>query len=244
MLNVVPVLISFHTPRWMRVGLASYLRCFPDDRVLVIDNNPREHEPGWQPACEEERAWLAKHGGIVLVEHSGPDRRHGAAIDCALRYCRQNSGDVLLLFEPDCLITGTTWYELLRRPMLDGAWMSGMVRQMYGPLHPCPSMWRVNHDWASFVDQSRGADVEHPRFGELFFLDRLLRSVASQHPQMLTWWQANWDTAQKNWFHAAAHDQAVQVPQAKDFRHFWGGSTSNRNLIELETNPSLRELLI
>lgn len=240
---IVPVLISFHTPRWIRAGLGSYLRHFPGDRVLVIDNNPRQGEPGWEPACEEERAWLAGRDDITFVRHHGPDPRHGAAIDTALRYCRKHGGDILLLFEPDCLITGTNWYELLRRPMLDGAWMSGMDRQMYGPLHPCPSMWRVDGDWASFADQPRGADVRHPRFDELFFLQRLLRSVESEHPHMLTWWQANWDTAQKNWFHAAAHDQAVQVPKASDFRHFWGGSTANRDNGELETNPSLRDYI-
>ncbi|HEX7375533.1 MAG TPA: hypothetical protein VF278_00395, partial [Pirellulales bacterium] len=67
--KIVPVLISFHTPRWIRVGLGSYLRCFPEDRVLVIDNNPHKEEPGWEPACEEERSWLANRDDINLIRH-------------------------------------------------------------------------------------------------------------------------------------------------------------------------------
>jgi hypothetical protein len=223
--------------------LRSYQRHFPNERVLVIDNNPLEHEPGWEPACELEREWLSKCDGILFVQHPGPNRRHGAAIDFAMRYCRDNGGDVLLHFEPDCLITGRNWHELLRRPVCAGAWMSGMLRQMYGPLHPCPSMWRLDRDWSSFLDQSRGTDVLHPRFNELFFLSRLLSSVEAEHPHMLAWWQENWDTAQKNWFHAAVHDQAVQVPQTGDFRHFWTGSTIKRHDAELTSNPLLSELL-
>lgn len=243
-LKVVPLLIAYHTPLWIRVGLRSFRRHFPAERVLLIDNNPRPKEPGWEPACEEERAWLAQRDDVVPIEHPGPDRRHGAVIDFALQYCRANGGDILLLFEPDCLITGRTWYELLLRPMHAGAWMTGMARQTYGPLHPCPSMWRVDQDWASFLDQPRGDDVLHPRFGELFFLDRLLRDVASNHPHLLGWWRENWDTSHRNWFRAAVEDRAVRVPQTNDFRHFWAGSTSNRASPELISNPLLRELLI
>lgn len=242
-LTIVPVLISYHTPQWIKVGLRSYQRHFPHDCVLVIDNNPLEHEPGWKPDCEREREWLSKCDGISLVRHPGPNRRHGAAIDFALNYCREIGADVLLHFEPDCLITGKNWYELLQRAINAGAWMSGMLRQPYGPLHPCPSMWRVDRDWSSFIDQPRGADVLHRRFNELFFLNRLLGLVEAEHPHMLAWWKENWDTAQKNWFHAAANDQAVHVPQTGDFRHFWMGSTGGRNSPELTTNPLLRDLL-
>lgn len=241
--SVIPVIVSYHTPRWIKVALRSFHRHFPREQVLVVDNNPLEGEPGWEPACDEERAWLQAYPAVTLIRNPAPERRHGAAIDLAMRFCREERAPFMLHFEPDCHVLGTTWYELLLRPMIQGAWMSSMTRRFYGPLHPCPSMWRVDHDWDSFLDQPRGQDEQHPRYGELFFLDPLLQSVATYDPAAIPWWQENWDTAQKNWFRAAVHDQAVRVPETKDFRHFWSGSHAHRDHPELTSNPQLAEFL-
>lgn len=121
--------------------------------------------------------------------------------------------------------------------------MSGMTQLMYGPLHPCPSMWSVQQPWASFVEQPRGADVEHPRYRELFWIDRQLGAIEANFPEMLPWWQVNWDTAQKNWFQAAAEDRAFRVPECNDIRHFWSGATAHRDHPEFGSNPQLLELL-
>jgi hypothetical protein len=241
--RVIPVIVSYHTPRWVKIALRSFWRHFPAEQVLVIDNNPHSGEPGWEPACDEERRWLERCSHVILVANPGLERRHGAAIDRALEVCRQQGAELMLLFEPDCHILGRAWYELLLRPMTRGAWMSGMMRLAYGPLHPCPSLWRVDHNWASFLDQPRGNDACHPRFNELFFFDRLLSWVESYDPPALPWWRQNWDTAQKNWFHAAVHDKAVHVPHSGDFRHFWSGSQVHRDHPEFITNPQLAELL-
>lgn len=240
--RIIPIVVSYHTPQWIKVALRSFHRHFPGQQVLVIDNNPVAGEPGWEPACDEEREWLSACPGVTLVHNPLADRRHGAAIDLALAICREEHADFMLHFEPDCHILGTAWYELLTRPMLEGAWMSGMTRQHYGPLHPCPSMWRVDHDWASFLDQPRGDDERHPRYHELFSLESLVTSVERYCPPAIPWWRKNWDTAQKNWFHAAVHDRAVRVPHTKDFRHFWGGSLAHRYHPELSMNAQLAEL--
>ncbi|MFZ0247132.1 hypothetical protein [Candidatus Binatus sp.] len=36
-------------------------------------------------------------------------RQHGAGIEVAVRFARENGYDALLHFEPDCVVSGTRW---------------------------------------------------------------------------------------------------------------------------------------
>ncbi|HUY32310.1 MAG TPA: hypothetical protein VMV69_05980 [Pirellulales bacterium] len=222
--EVIPVLVAFHTARWIKVALRSYHRHFPHDRVVVVDNNPRPGEPGWEPACDTERDWLRSCSDVTLLSNDGPDKRHGAGIDVALDHCRTIGAEIMLHFEPDCLVTGSDWYEELWRPLNGGAWMAGNHCKLYGPIHPTPSMWRIDRVAGSFVDRPRGADADHPRFAELFDLARLLDHVRVEAPQLESWWRENWDTGQHNWFHAAAAGRAALAKTTGDFHHYWRGS--------------------
>ena len=62
------VLVAYRSPLWLKVAVGSFLAHFPDQRILVVDNNPRPGEHGWQPQCEEERKWLAAHPGVRLLD--------------------------------------------------------------------------------------------------------------------------------------------------------------------------------
>ena len=66
-MRVVPVVVAYFSADWIRVGITSYLHHFPDDRVLVVDNNPRRGEVGWLPLCDRERHWLRSHPRVDIL---------------------------------------------------------------------------------------------------------------------------------------------------------------------------------
>ncbi len=64
---VYPVLVAFRTARWMPIGVESYLAAFPEDRLLVVDNNPGTGELGWTPDCRRESEWLRAHPKLDVI---------------------------------------------------------------------------------------------------------------------------------------------------------------------------------
>ena len=93
-LRVVPALVAYYTADWIQVAVTSYLEHFPADRILVVDNNPRRGEPGWDPDCERERYWLRAHPQVDHVVNtltpcgSNGERLHGLGVDMAVQWCR------------------------------------------------------------------------------------------------------------------------------------------------------------
>ena len=230
-MKVVPVLVAYFTADWIRVAITSYLHHFPDDRVLVVDNNPSRGEVGWLPLCERERHWLRSHPRVDFLANpllpSPVDgyAPHGLGMDAALAWCRDRGADVLLHFEPDCVIEGRRWRENLLWAISEGAWMAGSIRKAYGPIHPTPSAWRVDQVHGSFTARERAPDESHPRFHELFQLS-VLKDVC-RHPGEWSWCERFWDTGEKPWFVAAVAGRTALV-DAPDCRHYWYGSTKNR----------------
>jgi hypothetical protein len=239
---VLPVVVSYQTRRWIKVALRSYRRHFPEGMILVVDNNPKPGERGWSADVQEERAWLKSLPDILLIENPATRKSHGSGLDLAADWARQNGFEFLLHFEPDCLISGRRWYEALRDAVDRGAWMAGSCRRPYGPIHPTPSLWRVDRIESSFEDRVRGVDEAHPRFRELFDLDWLVNAIREQRGAV-SWWQTHWDTAQGPWFRAAMHDRTALVSPTNDFHHFWLGSTGHRNHAALVNNPRVTEYL-
>jgi hypothetical protein len=230
-MEVVPVLVSYHTRHWIRVAVGSYLEQFPDERLLVVDNNPKRGETGWTSSCEAEQRWLACHPQVELLDNPTPDqdwgtRSHGGGVDLALAACRARGAEVLLLLEPDCLVSGRAWRDNLLAALAAGAWMAGCSPRAYGPIHPVPTAWRVAEVRASFkASQPRAPDEEHPRYRELVHPEIL---EAEYRPiGIWDWWSRHWDTGEKAWFEAAVHDRAVAVP-GPGFRHYWHGSYARR----------------
>jgi hypothetical protein len=231
--DFAPVLVSFHSVHWIRVAVESYLRQFPGEWILVVDNNPYRGEPHWVPDCEEERDWLAGHPGVRLLEGlSGPENRlpdgrreHGAGIDVALTWCRQHGARVLLHFEPDCLISGRGWRDNLLQALAQGAWMAGGFQQSFGTIHLTPSAWQVAEVRASFRFQPWGEDRHTQAFGKLVDLVQL-----ETDPSAAAVWirrVQGWDTGHKAWFEAAAVGRTALVP-VPGFRHYWSGSFARR----------------
>ena len=226
-LRLVPALVAYHTADWIQAAVASYLEHFPEDRILVIDNNPRRGEPGWDPDCERERYWLRAHPRVDHVVNtlmpcgSNGERMHGLGVDLAVQWCRDRGDDVLLHFEPDCVIEGRRWRENLLRAIECGSWMAGAHRKAYGTIHPTPSAWRIDRLRTTFSGWERAADSRHPRYAELIDIEGLRAEV--EPLGCWPWWERFWDTGEKAWFEAAVQNAASLV-DAPDFRHFWKGS--------------------
>ncbi len=234
-MRIMAFLVSYKTPRWTPVAVRSYLRQWPDESVLVIDNNPSPQERGWSPIIDSERVWLDQQSNVVRVFNSGR-RGHGDGMDMGLEWCRDHGIDVIVHFEPDCVIRGTEWRDRLLGALENGAEMAGAHRYAFGPIHPCPSAWRTDVDWPSFRSHQRSEDEKHPRFRELFDLPLRLDTAARQGSSKLEFWSRFWDTAQRAWFFAAVRDKAILIDKelAAGFKHYWKGSSNNRNHSHLE----------
>src|SRR5688572_29394697 len=122
------VLVAYRSPMWLKVAIGSFLEHFPGHPILVVDNNPRRSDPGWDPQCEEERKFLAEHRGVRLLPNDGPDRTHGSGLDLALEWCRSHGVSTMMHFEPDCYIRSGEWYRHLVEAVDRGAWMAGCFR--------------------------------------------------------------------------------------------------------------------
>jgi len=222
----MPVMVAFQTLDWMPIALNSFWAHFPHFRVLVVDNNPREDEPDFFPIHAEERDWLQQHPFLIVIEQPHQPRTHGRAIDCGLQWCRDHHIDCMLHLEPDCVITGTRWYENLCQGLDRGASMSGSHRKLYGPIHPTPSLWRVQDCHTTFDSCERAADEQHPKFSEVFDLDWLLDAIRKTGGD-LDFWETQWDTGQKAWFELAKDGRDHQACETDDFQHFWFGATTS-----------------
>ena len=52
----------------------------------------------------------------------------------------------MLHFEPDCIVSGTSWLEAMWQCIAEGAWMTGIncCNLSSEIIHVCPSLWSVD----------------------------------------------------------------------------------------------------
>jgi hypothetical protein len=241
--KIAPVLVSYHTIRWIKVGIRSYLKYFPKHQIIVVDNNPDPGDARWTSECEQERDFLNGCPNVLLLKNESRDKSHGSGIDNACSWCRNNGVELMLHFEPDCLIQGTVWFEELLANIEKGASMTGSHRKSYGPIHITPSIWNVKEVIASFTAQPRKNDMQHPLFHKLVDMRALKEEIVNYDKRRWFWHAINWDTAQKNWFNAAVQGKAVLARETGDFHHYWGGSAFHRNHHLLNQDSQMSDLL-
>jgi hypothetical protein len=224
----MPVIISHNSYPWIKVGLGSFRRFFPDSPVLVIENNLDPGMQGYESRFEIERRWVrdwcSRDQNSHFEQTGYPRTGHGAALDFGAQWCRDHGIRWMLPFEPDCLIDGVEWMSKLLEATEKGVWMAGSHRKSYGPIHPTPSIWDVSQITSSFKEQPRGSDANHPRFYELVDMKNLMSVIEDWERG---YWMNFWDTAQKTWFDAAIHDKTLLVEGDPSFQHFWCGSSHN-----------------
>jgi hypothetical protein len=225
-------MVAYKTHAWMPIAARSFHQYFPEATLVIVDNNH-----AGDPKGDQETAFIQT---LPFVTHIFPepesDRSHGAGIDTAVRWCKEQDIRYLVHFEPDCLIRGRSWYESLAQALTPGIVMAGSHRKSYGPLHPTPSIWDLDFVEGSFRQQPRGSDSMHPDFLGVFDFASLMATCEQMYDASITaWFREYWDTGHKPWFQADIKKQCVFVPPSDDFIHFWKGS-------ETEPPTSLQDL--
>ena len=232
---ILPVMVSYTVPYpgmdsnpegWecIKVALRSFHEHFPDRKVLVVDNDSDD------PANDPKRAWLHAYPGAIVLRnpltrnaefweahHPRRHQHHGNGIDCGVDHCRRHGVPYMLHFEPDCIVSGTSWLEAMWQCIAEGAWMAGIncCNHSREIIHVCPSLWTVDTPACepSFARQPIEDDRKHPRFEELTRFSGTAR----------TW--DRWDMGQKNWWVAALAGRARWAqPVRDDFEHYGAGS--------------------
>lgn len=200
---------------WTRISVGSFREHFPDHPLIVVDHN--NNAP--------EREFILSSGALLL---DNPGKHtHGGGMDHALRWCLDNGHDVMVHFEPDCLITGRKWYDNLLEAIEDGYWMAGTVRIPFGPIHPCPSAWLCKTISRSFHVHHKGDDYLHPNYAHVIDnvdLTNWLNRVPPDwtHAEWYDFWVNHWDAGGKNWFEAAVEGRAELV-NGDGIHHYWYG---------------------
>lgn len=214
-------IVAYKSLSWMPIVTHSFHEHFPDENLIVVDNNANN---------SEERDYLLTLPFCKVIEPL-TDRSHGGGIDAAVIWARENDYRYLTLLEPDCLILGTKWLKNLESAISEGNIMAGSHKKFFGPIHPTPSMWDLNFVTDTFKQIPRGEDALEPRFSELVDLGKLLSYCKTKYEtSVVEWFENYWDTGHKPWFTAALSNKASLVPNGGDFIHFWKGS---------ETTPSI-----
>ena len=213
-MQFINTMIIYKSLDWIKISIPMYKKHFKEQLLVVNNSN--------DPAESQ----FARDQGCIVIENKG-HTQHGDGLDRALKWCKSNRKDGMIAIEPDCLVKGRRWYEALARAIEGGYWMAGLFKRSHGPIHPCPSAWRVDKVRHSFNTVPKGADIHHPRFLELFSLRTLIDNLAKdQHSDRINrFCLFMWDTGFKNWFDIATQNKAVHINiPDQDFIHLWHGS--------------------
>jgi len=216
-MRIAPVTISFFSLD-NSVQLIAQLKQHVSELIpIIIDNNPREEEYGYDEVCARESRILSVNQRVIYKRNTWePDikvRSHGLGMDFALDFCKQYNFDWMLHIEPDCKVFGREWYDQLIEIAPDYD-VIAIFKTSFGPIQPCLSLWRVRSIKHSFKLQSMNTD--HPRFNELVSIPNLLKETGMPKGYKI---KLTWDTAQKNWFAAAVLDRCIVIGNPGDIAH-------------------------
>ncbi len=122
--------------------------------------------------------------------------------------------------------------------MADGAWYVGSERKAYGPIHPCPGLFRVASPVcsASFLHAVHRPRCEAPSVPR----GRGQKGAAGQRPRRPKVLTPLLGYGPKTLFEAAVRDRAALAEPTGDFVHYWFGSQGN----DPASHPAAREYLL
>jgi hypothetical protein len=229
------VIVAFHSHNHIQRAIMSFFQHFPEQRLLVIDNNPlpnqtfqRRKHFNWVPECDEERNWLKKQKNIIVarpdINKTDVPLFHGDGLNFARKWCMERGFDAMCHFEPDSLIRGRDWFMKLKQGIEWDNWMCGTCKLTGHGIHPCPSLWVLEPTKdIDFNVTPKGNDIHHPRYEEVV--------GPGKYAQGSEYFIRNWDTGAKLWFECAIQDKAIcngyLAPLQPDIIHFWNGSVRN-----------------
>lgn len=228
------IIVSFHSVNWIRNSLESFHKILPEINILVVDNNPKI------PECINEKKYLNSLPWITTIRTPHPNtihRRgsphfdHGKALDYGIAWCK-NKFDLALHIEPDCLTLGRAWFEKMVNKIKEGYWMVGSKKFSFGPIHPTPSLWRIDKIKHSFSQVPKKEDINHPLYPSLFN-HKILKDINDPDYMEIRekWYEEHWDTGFKNWFECAINQKSSCV-NIKDFIHFEDGTYNSEETVK------------
>lgn len=232
------VTVAFHTQNQIQLALECFARTFPNDRPLVVNNNPtrdmvlaqrwcgRTDIWAWAPHCDEETEWLQSRKDIDLIALPAENRirEHADGLNLARAWCLANGYDSFCLFEPDCAWGSAEWFTRMAAEMAGGAWLVGPIWPPKWPgesiFRIAPSIWLLEPTREiSFSACAKGSDRDHPRYAEVY-----RECYPESWPENWSrFWLKTWDTALKAWFYCAVRDRVRLVDVSDCFRHAWHG---------------------
>ena len=214
---------------WTKVGVLSFRRHFPDSTLLAVDHN------GY---LAEEQDFVLSQGGHLLF-HDG--RTHAEGLDFAVQWCREHGFTHLVLLEPDCLISGKEWYKRILKAVLKNEGMAGINFDGSRCIHPCGTIWKLDAIPGSFEVVSKGEDILHERFSEVYDVRETTRWMLGSQIclDIFNFLVYYWDVGHRNWFLLAVEGKTANIDNPGDFRHFYEG----RNRLPNELRDEDKELI-
>lgn len=226
-------MIAHFSVGWTKNFCKLFSTSFPNENLLVVDNNPPSKELAlsfpWKSKCAVESQWLKSQSDHNITVIRRPDSEFvenvggttGLAMNFARDWCLSNNYDYFCMLEPDCVwATGNyDWIEALKKPAKeDKKWVVGQNYFPDGRLAHTPSLWRLDAiKHMSFHQTTKDGDEDHPAHKEH------LKQNILYGPENWAIWNVNWDTAQKAWFYCLSKDKAAKtdIPDDRKLIHCW-----------------------
>lgn len=202
---VFVAVIYYH--EWPQIMLRSLREYFDQELILVNHLD-----------CELPSSYY-DYNCTVLTSQKG--HSHGNGIDTAVEYLKKRGVDYFVHIEPDCVITGREWFDHLVIAAINGAAMAGPYKLPFGPIHPCPSIWRISMINGSFDVTDRSGEQDPALFNHDEMVKWLSEHKVKEHGVRV--WMGSWDCGIKNWYEAAKRNLAYHTQSTVGFKHFFFG---------------------
>lgn len=249
----MPTMVSFHTNGWIQDCITSYLRVFPGNTILVVDNNPHEHDNFKVKFYyeDQERPELLKSAGVDsesraiekdghIVNSTGWNRQ----CEKEREWLRQHSNVILIPIPIE--------FQKSDAPLSHGEAMDVAVQWLLQNDIPImlylePDSLVTDRGWydnlCQAIKQSMGCAYTHDfpygapsMCGSIWRLPEIKfsfgRALKSPEEQTLNLFDAKlmdekatmlWETGNKNWYEFKKVGRAIKVG-GWGLRHLWGGT--------------------
>jgi len=218
-MKIQPVLIAFNSYGWIQRAIRSFFRYYPDQHLLVVDNNPPSEDmpgmwsyPKFKFKSRKERDWLDSQNNITVIEHPKKNiyaLKHGDGLDLARKWCLENGADAMFHFEPDCLFRDNMLLEHVSQKLEKGYWLVGVDRMRVNDR----SIWTAGSTWL----------LDCP-IKDISFLP-VIRKTLDELAVLPSHWTGWWDTGQKICFECWRNNKSVVVEnENRGFYHCFRGS--------------------
>jgi hypothetical protein len=198
---------------WTKVCVKSFRNVFDHSIPLIaVDHNRNPQELNF-----------LKNNQVTVVENKSRGLTHGAGLDIATDYARDQGYDAIFFAEPDCLFTSDVWYEEILKSLESGKSMAACHKHDYGPLHPCGSGWIIKDIPHSFSGCMKNIEeVCNENFRNLIDNVTLCKKIinSNYNNNQCYFFLYEWDVGIRNWYTLACQNKTAEV-SSKGLHHFW-----------------------